>query len=155
MIREAAPLPRTSAGLGRYTAALAPYTLTIVRVLAGLIFLLAGLPKLQGLAGFTGFVGSLGVPLPGVVAPLIALLEVGGGLLLIAGLGVRWVSVLFVLEMLVTSTLVRLPNAGFMPAGKTGSGAEFDLMLLAVALVLLTHGAGPLSVERNILKREL
>ena len=155
MIREAAPLRQQTAGLSRYTAALAPYTLTVIRVLTGVIFLLAGLPKLQNLAGFSGFVGSLGIPLAGVAGPLVATLEVVGGLLLIAGLGTRWVSLLFAIEMLVTSLLVRLPNAGFMPAGKSGTGAEFDLMLLAAALILLTHGSGPLSVERNVLKRDL
>jgi putative oxidoreductase len=156
MIREATPLRRETAGLSRYTAALAPYTLTATRVLVGLIFFLTGLPKWQNLAGFTGFVGSLGIPLPGVVAPLIATLEVVGGLLLIAGLATRWVSLLFALEMLVTTLLVKLPNLGLIaPQGKPGVGAELDLLLMVAVLVLLTHGPGPLSVERNLLKREL
>lgn len=155
MIREAAPLRQETAGLTRYTAAIAPYALTIVRLLAGLVFLLAGLGKFGGLAGFSGFVGSLGIPAAGLIGPLVATLEAAGGLLLIAGLGTRWVSLWFVIEMAITTLLVKLPNAGFMPAGKSGSGAEFDLLLLGVALVLLTRGGGPLSVEQNVLKREL
>jgi len=155
MVRGAATLRQEAAGLSRYTAAIAPYALTIARVLAGAIFLLAGLGKFGGLTGFSGFVGSLGIPAAGLVGPLVATLEAVGGLLLIAGLGTRWVSLLFVIEMAITTLLVKLPNAGFMPAGKSGAGAEFDLLLLVVALVLLTHGGGLLSVEQNVLKREL
>jgi uncharacterized membrane protein YphA (DoxX/SURF4 family) len=102
-------------GLARYTTAFAPYALTILRALVGITFLLHGLPKLSGLEGFTGFVGSLGIPLPGFVAILIVALEVGGGLLLILGLATRWVSLLFALEMLVTTLLVKLPNAASSP----------------------------------------
>jgi putative oxidoreductase len=155
MVNESTTLRRETIGLKRYTDALAPYAHTILRVLVGIIFLLHGLPKLQGLAGFTGFLTSLGVPAPGVFAFLVTALEVGGGLLLILGLATRWVSLLFVIEMLVTTLLVKLPNAGFIAPQGGGSGAELDLLLLAAALILLTQGSGPLSIERNVLKREL
>jgi putative oxidoreductase len=145
-----------SAGLRRYTDALAPYTLTILRLLMGITFLLTGLPKLGNLAGFTGFVASLGLPVPGFVAVVVAALEVIGGLLLIVGLGTRWVSLLFAIEMLITTLLVKLPNQGFLaPQGQPGTGAVYDLLLLVGALVLLTHGSGQLSVERNVIGREL
>jgi uncharacterized membrane protein YphA (DoxX/SURF4 family) len=62
---------------------------------------------------------------------------------------------LFVIEMIVTTLLVKLPNAGFIAPQGGGSGAELDLLLLAGALVLLTQGPGPLSIERNVLRREL
>jgi uncharacterized membrane protein YphA (DoxX/SURF4 family) len=66
------------------------------------------------------------------------------------------VSILYVIEMIVTTLLVKMPNMGFIaPQGRPGVGAELDLLLLAGALVLLTHGAGQLSIERNVLKREL
>jgi putative oxidoreductase len=155
MVNESTTLRRETVGLKRYTDALAPYAHTFLRVLVGITFLLHGLPKLQGLAGFTGFLTSLGVPAPGVFAFLVTALEVGGGLLLILGLGTRWVSLLFVIEMLVTTLLVKLPNAGFIAPQGGGSGAELDLLLLAAALILLTQGSGPLSIERNVLKREL
>lgn len=54
-----------------------------------------GLPKWQNLYGFAGFLGGLGVPLPGLFSFLVALLETGGGLLLIVGLANRWVGLLF------------------------------------------------------------
>jgi putative oxidoreductase len=157
MIREQSVPRRESVGLKRYADALAPYTLTILRVLVGITFLLHGLPKFgDNLVGFTGFVASLGVPAPGFFAIVVAVLEVGGGLLLIAGLAVRWVSLLFVIEMLVATLLFKLPNLGFIaPPNAPTAGAELDLLLLVSALVLFAHGPGPLSVERDILKREL
>jgi putative oxidoreductase len=145
-----------SAGLKRYTDALAPYTLTILRILVGITFLLMGLPKLANLGGFTGFVASLGLPLAGFFAVVVVALEVGGGALLIAGLATRWISLLFAIEMIVTTLLVKMPRMGFIaPQGQPGVGAQLDLLLLAAVLVLLTHGAGPLSIERNVLRREL
>ena len=156
MIKPQTAVTRESIGLKRYTDTLAPYALAILRVLVGITFLLHGLPKLQGLAGFTGFVASLGLPLPGFFAVLVAALEVGGGLLLILGVATRWISLLFIIEMLVTTLLVKLPGPGFIaPQGQPGVGAELDLLLLACALVLLCFGPGQPSVERNVLKREL
>jgi putative oxidoreductase len=156
MFRQQTVTARESIGLKRYTDAFAPYALTIMRVLVGITFLLTGLPKLGNPGGFTGFLTSLGVPLPGFFAVIVIALEVGGALLLIAGLGTRWISLLYVIEMIVTTLLVKLPRLGFIaPQGQPGVGAELDLLLLACALLLLTHGPGQLSIERNILKREL
>jgi putative oxidoreductase len=146
---------REASGLKRYTDALAPYTLTLLRVLVGITFFLHGLPKLSNLDGFTGFLTSLGVPLPGVAAPVIMVLEVVGGLLLIAGLGTRWISILFAVQMLVTTLLVKSGIGFIAPQGAPGVGAELDLLLLACSLILLAYGSGQLSVERNILQREL
>jgi putative oxidoreductase len=145
-----------SAGLKRYTDALAPYALTVLRVLVGITYLLMGLPKLANIGGFTGFVSNIGFPLAGFFAVVIVALEVGGGLLMIAGFATRWLSILYIIEMTVTTLLVKLPRMGFIaPQGQPGVGAQLDLLLLAAAIVLLTHGAGQLSVERNVLKREL
>ena len=156
MIKGQTVSTREAIGLKRYTDAFAPYALTILRVLVGITFLLHGLPKIQGLAGFTGFVASLGLPLPGFFAILVVALEIGGGLLLILGVATRWVSLLFAIEMLITTLLVKLPGPGFIaPQGQPGVGAELDLLLLAGALMLLCFGPGQLSVERNVLKREL
>jgi putative oxidoreductase len=141
--------------LKKYMEPLAPYAPTVLRILVGVIFLLHGLPKWQGLDGFSGFLGNLGIPLPGVFAFLIALLETGGGLLLIIGLGTRWVAWLFVIEMIMTTLLVKV-NVGFIsPTATPGVGAELDLLLMASAFVLAVLGSGPLSVEQNVLQREL
>ena len=141
--------------LKKYTQSLEPYVPTVLRIMLGITFLLHGLPKWQGLDGFSDFLGFLGVPLPGLFAFLVALLETGGGILLIIGLGTRWVGWLFVIEMLVTTLLVKAGSGFILPQDVPGVGTELDLLLLVIAFALAVLGSGPLSVEQNLLKREL
>src|SRR3954465_9472017 len=79
----------------------APKATLAIRLMAGGVFFWEGLLKFayanQGVGRFT----KLGMPLPGVLAPAIAVLEIGGGLLLMSGLGTRLISVPFIAEMLV------------------------------------------------------
>jgi uncharacterized membrane protein YphA (DoxX/SURF4 family) len=116
--------------------------LTLLRIVTGLIFLLHGLPKLN-LEGTAGFFGSVGVPLPQLMAIVILLIEVVGGALLIAGVATRLVSLL-----LVAIALVRL-QAGFI------GGYEFELLLMTAAFALAVTGGGAYSVEKLVLKREV
>ncbi len=53
------------------------------RVLLAHIFLLAGINKISGYGGTQGYMEAMGVP--GVLLPLVILLEIGGALALIAG----------------------------------------------------------------------
>lgn len=77
-----------------------PATL-LLRLMAGSVFFWEGLIKFvyvnQGVGRFT----KLGLPMPDVLAPAIAYLEIGGGLLLLFGLLTRWIAVPFVIEMIV------------------------------------------------------
>ena len=141
--------------LKKYTNFLEPYVPTVIRILVGITFLLHGLPKWQSIAGFSGFLESMGVPLSGLVGPLIAILETGGGLLLIIGVGTRWLGLLFMIEMAIATLLVKLPVGFIAPFGEPGTGYEIDLLLLVASFALLVLGSGALSVEQNILKREL
>jgi putative oxidoreductase len=143
--------------LQQATKPLAPYATTILRIIVGLTLLLTGLPKLQNPAGFIRFVTTLGFPAPGIIGWLPIILEPIGGLLLILDIGTRWLGLYFVLEMLITSFIVKAARGTpFIQAGgAAGVGYELDLLLAAGALVLVVLGAGQLSIERNILKREL
>jgi len=60
---------------------------TIGRILLGHIFLLAGISKIGDYAGTQGYMEAMGAP--GLLLPLVILLEVGGGLTLIAGFQAR------------------------------------------------------------------
>src|SRR5687768_18461621 len=77
-----------------------PVALAILRVGAGLLFMQHGLQKLFGLLG--GFGGT-----PGATAPLASLmgvagvLELVGGVMLVAGLFVRPVALILAAEMIV------------------------------------------------------
>ena len=59
--------------------------LMAARVLIALLFLVAGMRKLMYYAATLGYFAQLGIPAPEVVLPLTILLEVGGGLAVIAG----------------------------------------------------------------------
>ena len=143
--------------LKRYTGRFAPFVPTVLRMAVGLVFLFMGLPKLQNPSGFVGFVTTLGFPIPGLIGWLPPILEPLGGLLLILGLGTRWLSAFFILEMLITTFVVKaMRGTPFIATGgQPGVGYELDLLLLAGALALLVLGSGKISIEQNVLRREL
>src|SRR5207247_10167324 len=85
---------------------------------------------------------NLRVPAPGVLAPFVAGLEIGGGMLLILGVATRWISLLFACEMLVTTVFVQLPAKGW-------NGADLDRMLLAATLLFILAGPGAWAVQRS------
>lgn len=66
------------------------YSLVAGRILMAAIFLLAGFNKIGGYAGTQGYMESMGVP--GMLLPLVIVLEIGGGLAIIAGWQTRWVA---------------------------------------------------------------
>jgi putative oxidoreductase len=142
-----------SGWIERATAGLAPYAPTILRLFAGFVFLQYGLNKLPNPDGFATFVGSLGFPAPTLFAWLVIGLETIGAVALIVGLLVRPIALLFLIEMTVTSLLVKLPR-GIAPA-EGGAGLELDILLWAIAAVLVILGAGRLSIDRDVLRRDL
>jgi putative oxidoreductase len=144
--------PAEDGSLARAVAGLGPYAPTILRVIAGVVFLVYGTNKLADPAGFAGFVGSLGFPVPDVFAWLVIGLEIIGGAALVVGVLVRPVALLFLIEMTVTALRVKLER-GIAPA--EGSGMEIDLVLWAAAAALLILGAGRLSVDRDVIGRDL
>ena len=136
-----------------------PKATALLRLMAGSVFLWEGVIKFvfanQGIGRFT----KLGFPFPGPTADLVAVIEIVGGVLLLAGLQTRLVGMVFVVEMIVAvlSTKISmflgtspLPLPPVPP--QTGSWAvlhevrsEFAQMF--VALFLLLEGPGRLSVD--------
>ena len=62
------------------------------RILMSLIFIVAGFNKIGGYEGTQGYMESMGVP--GMLLPLVILLELGGGLLLLVGFKTRIIAFL-------------------------------------------------------------
>ena len=126
---------------------LAQYGPFPLRILAGVAFIAHGIPKLSNIAGTEHFFSNM-VGLPATLALPIGLLEVIGGIVLIIGLLTRIASILLILEMIGATIVAKLPK-GFV------GGYELDLLLMVIALSLLLTGPGRLSIEWNILRREI
>lgn len=60
------------------------------RVLLGHIFLLAGINKIGGYESTQGYMEAMGVP--GILLPLVIVLEVAGGLSIIVGFKAKWLA---------------------------------------------------------------
>ncbi|MEK1905732.1 MAG: DoxX family protein [Pseudomonas sp.] len=77
------------------------------------IFWMAGMNKLAGMDATIAWFGNpdwgLGLPFPALLAWLAALSEVGGAVLLLLGLAVRWISVPLMVTMLVAIASVHWP----------------------------------------------
>lgn len=73
------------------------------RLLMALLFLPAGLMKIGGFAGTVGYIASVGLPMPSVAAVVAIIVEVGGGLALLAGYGTRMAALALALFTLVAS----------------------------------------------------
>ena len=115
-----------------------------LRAAIGIIFILHGSGKLN--PGFSGFLtGKLGFP-PEMQIP-IALAEMIPGILLIAGVLTRISASMLAIVMLGAIFYVK------KAANITGEGGfEFDLILLAGTLVVITAGPGRVSLAQVIKK---
>lgn len=121
----------------------------ILRLVLGVSFLIHGMAKFQGGIGNTaGWFESIG--LPGVFAYVVALIEVVGGLMLVAGLFTKVVSVVIAILMVGAIFTVKL-GAGFLGDGQS-AGYELDLAFLAMALALAFTGSKYLAVDQFIFK---
>jgi putative oxidoreductase len=137
----------------------APKATLWIRLMAGWVFFWEGVIKFvfvnQGVGRFT----KLGMPVPEILAPAIAVLEIVGGLALVTGLFTRPFALLFIGEMVVAilSTKISL-YLGTSPLAlppvppQTGFWAVLhewrsDIAQLACSVFLLLEGPGPWSLD--------
>jgi putative oxidoreductase len=124
--------------------------LAVIRVVTGVIFLAHGAQKLFvfGLDGVTGGFSQMGIPMAGVVAPLVALLEFFGGLALIGGVLTRPVSLALAINMFGAFLFAHAKNGFFLPGG-----FEFVLLLMGTTVALTLAGAGAFAIDSIIARR--
>jgi len=116
-----------------------------IRLALGIIFFIHGLDKFQGgLDNTAGFFESLGIP--GFMGYVVAATELIGGLLLIVGLGTRWIGAAFTVIMLMAIFTVKV-KMGFL------GGYELDVALAAMSLYLVVSGGADYSLDRVLFRR--
>ena len=134
-----------------------------LRIVMGYGFVVHGWAKLsRGPAGFARLLEHIGAPLPEVTARVSILIEIFGGVAILAGAFVAVVSVPLIVMMLVAMFTVHL-RYGFSAIdtiGLTADGPQFgppgyevNLLYIAGLLALMLGGAGPFSIDRLLAQR--
>ena len=112
--------------------------LTLIRVYLFFVFWYAGTGKIDNFDKFSGYLGTLGVPLPDILSWMVILTEAGGAVLLLVGLFVRWMSVPLLIVMFFAGYLVHYQNGWAHEA----NGIEFAAIYSLMILTLLCFGGG-------------
>ncbi|QHK20995.1 DoxX family membrane protein [Pseudarthrobacter psychrotolerans] len=125
---------------------------TVLRVILGFLFAAHGWQKFNEwtIAGTQAAFAQMGVPAANVSAPVIAGLELAGGIALILGALTRVVAALLAVNMIGALVLVHASAGVFADKG----GYELVLLLGAAALALALTGAGRVSVDRVLFGRK-
>jgi putative oxidoreductase len=134
-----------------------------LRAIIGFGFAQHGYAKLaRGPEHFSAILAAIGMPLPDLFSWATVLVELLGGLMILAGALVPLASVPMIIVLIVAIFTVHLPNGfssikllGYDKAGAHFGqpGYETDLLYLAGLFALCIGGAGPLSVDRLLAKR--
>jgi putative oxidoreductase len=113
------------------------------RIFLGHIFLLAGLSKIGAYEATAGYMDAMGVP--GALLPMVILLEVAGGLAIIAGWKTRYTSIALAVFTVVAAAIFHSNFADQMQMIMFMKNIAITggLMLLAV------HGAGAYSIDNR------
>ncbi len=125
--------------------------LLILRLALGAILIAHGAQKafFFGFAGTSASFAQMGVPLAEVAGPLVAIVELVGGIAILLGLATRAAGILVAVDMVVATLLVHLPNGMFVADG----GYELTLVLAAASVALALTGAGRYSLDSAIASR--
>lgn len=116
--------------------------LLLLRLGVGIVFILAGWGKLTGIEGVQGFFGNLGIPLAGLMAWVVAIVEFFGGIMVLLGAYIRIPVLLLAFIMVVALFTTKL--------GGEFNAARLDLMLLFMSLALFFMGSGKYSVDDKL-----
>ena len=121
-----------------------------LRVGLGVIFAYSGCGKWRrGIRGTGDWFQGLGLPMPHLLAPFVASVELGGGVLLLMGLGTSWVAIPLAVNMVMAS-LTQKFKVGAPFQGGDVQGYELDVLMVIGCVALILLGAGPLSIDGAI-----
>lgn len=119
----------------------APVLLALGRALMAIMFIHEGIGKITGYSGAQRYMEAHDVP--GLLLPLVIVLELGGGLCLLLGLFTRWWAILFAGFCLAAALLF---HADFGDRMQTIQFMK-NLTIAGGFLVLASAGPGALSLD--------
>lgn len=132
-----------------FVSSLSPdWGLLALRIGLAIVFFAHGLPKIKNVGQVAGFFKQAGIPLAGLSAWIVTLLETVGPVLAVIGLGTRFVALGWAISMVVATVVVKIRMAKMSFA--TQGGWEFEFILGVAALALVFTGAGALSLDAGL-----
>ncbi len=130
------------------SAQLSAIAWTLLRVVVGSVFVIHGWSKVTMIGGVAATFGNeYQLPIPAVLAWLVATVEFLGGLALTAGVYSRWAALLLGCVML---GAIKVHWGSFF---YYANGLEYDLTLLTVCIAICLNGGGPYSVDELVLNK--
>jgi putative oxidoreductase len=118
------------------------------RVLIALIFIMSGFGKITGFEGTVGYIASKGLPLPQLGALAAIVVELGGGILLVAGWKARWAAAAMFVFTLAAALIFH--NFWAVPADMAQNQMIHFMKNVSMAgglLYVVVYGSGPLSAD--------
>ena len=115
----------------------------VARVFLGHLFLIAGLGKIGAYEGTQGYMDAMGVP--GVLLPLVIMLQVCGGLAIIVGWKTKWASIALATFSVISAAIFH---------NNFGDQTQMIMFMKNIAiaggfLLLAAHGAGAYSFDNR------
>lgn len=121
----------------------------VARLLMAQMFIISGFQKLTGFSGTEGYFTSMGIPMVGVVTPLVILIELGGGLALLFGFKTRWVAAVLALFTVATALIA---HTHFADQNQVINFMK-NLAIAGGFLMFVRYGAGAASIDARLDRR--
>jgi putative oxidoreductase len=129
---------------------LQPLLTLIGRVLLALMFIVSGYGKITNIGGTAGYIASVGLPMPQVLAIAAIIIELAAGIALVVGFKARWAA--FALAVFTVVAAVYFHNFWAMPPEKQMLQQILFLKNLAITgglLFVMAFGPGAWSVDKR------
>ncbi|MCP3445615.1 DoxX family protein [Bradyrhizobium sp. CCGUVB14] len=122
------------------------YASLLGRLLIGLPFVFTGVGKLASYGATTAYIASAGLPVPPAAYAIAVLVELGGGLLLIAGYQARSVALALAVFSLATAVVF---HGNFADQNQMIHFLK-NVMMAGGLLQIVAFGAGALSLDARL-----
>jgi putative oxidoreductase len=124
--------------------------LLLIRVYWGWQFWQSGVGKLHDISKVVDYFTTLGIPFPALNAHFVALLEAGGGILLLLGLGSRLIALPLVIDMVVAYVTADREALGSIISDPAKFYNADPFTYLFSCLIILAFGPGLFSLDTII-----